>query len=197
VTKLPLDSPTSINSGREIQRKALHLPGLLVPYFGKHWPHWTWIGLGIVSLLYFFSEMRRIRGQSVLPLVGFFTQRLTRAPNFDPAPLFLALGLCLSTYFFSFQAAMIGALLVCVCDGLAAVLGMAYGKRRIGPLKKTYLGSGVFFVSSCLILIPWVGMRPGLAIASVGMFVEMISVKGIDNFVLPVVGSWVAAIILT
>jgi Dolichol kinase len=189
-------SPSSVEIHRELERKALHLPGLLVPWIYQHFPKVTVLGLGLISLVYYLSELRRVSHKSTLPLFGFLSKKLTRTSHLDFAPIFLAVGLCVASVFLPFKAAFSGALLACLCDAIAALVGMQFGRKRIFLTKKTYLGTLAFFLTatlSLLFILPWHG---ALLTALAASAIEAFSIEGIDNLLLPILGGMLAGLFL-
>lgn len=183
---------TNFEFKRELKRKSLHLPGLMVPFAYQWQPYLTLLGLGLMSVLYYISELRRLSKTSPFPVIGFLSARLTRSDHLDLAPVYLAVGLGVGAMLLPIKAAFAGALLVCLCDGVAAVIGMKFGKHKIIFLKKTYLGTLAFFVAAMLSLVPLLGWQGALITAASASFVEALSIEGIDNFLLPVVGGMIA-----
>jgi dolichol kinase len=145
-----------------------------------------------VVVLYYISELRRLSQKSPLPLIGYLSQTLTRSSHLDLAPIFLAVGLGIASYFFPLRAALAGALLACLCDAFAALIGMKFGKTRILFLKKTYLGTLAFFLSALLVLIPLLGWRGALTTAFAASAIEALSIEGVDNLLLPIFGGLIA-----
>jgi dolichol kinase len=175
-----------------MERKSLHLPGLTVPFLYQWFPKLTILLLGSLGLLYYISELRRTAQRSPLPLIGYLTDKLTRSTHLDLAPIYLAVGLGISVMFLPFQAALSGALLVCLCDAIAAVVGMKFGKRKIFLIKKTYLGTFAFFISAILVLIPILGWKGALVTSLGSTLIEAVSIEGIDNLLLPILGGLLA-----
>lgn len=192
----PLDLPISIDVRRELLRKSLHLPGLAIPFLGHYLPWPTLIACLLLSFLYLLSEQLRLTQKQTLPLFGALTRKLTRNGGLDLAPVFLALGLGFASFFLPLRAALAGAILVCICDGLAAVVGMKWGEKRWPWGSKTYLGSSVFFLAAFLFLWPLLSWEGALATAAAGMALEAVSFRGIDNFLLPLIGGLVARVTL-
>ena len=190
------NSITSFEFRRELERKSLHIPGLMVPFLYQWWPQLTLLALGGISLLYYFSELRRISDRTPLPLIGFLTDKLTRSTHLDLAPIYLAVGLGIAAVAFPFKAALAGALLVCLCDAVAALVGMKFGKRKIFLIKKTYLGTFAFFVMGVLVLYPLLGLKGALFTAFFSSLLEAISIEGIDNLLLPILGGGLAGYFL-
>ncbi len=190
----PSASLSSTEILREIQRKALHLPGLIVPWLGSHFPNAVLFGSIGISLLYLLSEQMRLRERTPLPIFGPLTRRLTRSEGMDLAPVFLALGLGFSAYFFPLKAALAGAILTCLCDGIAAVIGMKFGRHRLPVGNKSWEGSVGFFFSAAIFLLPVLPWRWALLVAGAGTVVEALSIRGIDNLLLPIIGAWLASL---
>ncbi len=176
---------------REILRKLLHLPGLFLPLFFFYWPKLSAILLSLLIILYLISEWFRHTGR-ILPLIGTLTQKLARSEKIDLAPVYLAIGLGTACYFFSFQEALVGAWMVCVSDGMAAIIGRRFGRKKIGRLKKSYWGSFTFFATSLWGIVPILGWKAGLLVSGIGMILEIFSSKGLDNLILPLVGAALA-----
>lgn len=102
----------------------------------------------------------------------------------------------------AFAAATVGVLCMGYGDGLAAIIGHAWGKRRL-PFQtggKTWLGTCVmFFVSTCVayIFAPATGIPYRLLVAVttglVGAFLEAATPLGLDNVTVPLgTALWVA-----
>src|SRR5262249_34622813 len=116
----------------------------------------------------------------------------TRSEHLDLAPILLAVGLSIASHFLPLDAALAGALLACLCDAFAALIGMKFGKHKIIGLKKTYLGTLAFFISGILALVPLLGWKGALVTASVASVIEALSIEGVDNLLLPILGGLVA-----
>lgn len=145
-----------------------------------------------VCALYYIAELRRLSQKPSLPIIGYLSERLTRSSHMDLAPIFLAVGLGIASHFLPLRAAFAGALLACLCDAFAALIGMKFGMRRIFFLKKTYLGTFAFFVSAVAVLIPLLGPQGALITAMVASLIEALSIEGVDNLLLPILGGVVA-----
>ncbi|MCB1214218.1 MAG: hypothetical protein KDK66_01955 [Deltaproteobacteria bacterium] len=190
-------STTNFEVKWELKRKLLHLPGLLVPFLYAWQPHALLVALALISALYYFSELARLKKGKSFPLLGYLGEKLSRpSSHLDLAPIYLAVGLGISLLFLPFKAALVGTLLVCFCDAVAAVTGIQWGRRRIFVLKKTYLGSFAFFISAFLSLLLLLGWPGALVTALVATLVETFSIEGIDNLLLPILGGLVAQLFL-
>jgi len=71
---------------RELKRKTLHIPALIIPWLYPKFSIATLALLFIVSGLYLWSEILRIRGRS-LPLLGPWVRSRVRSEKIDWAPL--------------------------------------------------------------------------------------------------------------
>lgn len=188
--------PTSTEVRRELKRKSLHLPGLLVPFAFHYAPRLSALLLTLVVILYYVAELRRVSQKKPLPIIGYLSQQLTRSSHLDLAPIFLAVGLGIASHFFPLKAALAGALLACLCDAFAALIGMKFGETPIFFLKKTYLGTAAFFLSALIVLIPLLGWRGALTTASATSVIEALSIEGVDNLLLPIFGGLIAGYFL-
>ncbi|HKY64161.1 MAG TPA: hypothetical protein VJR29_12165 [bacterium] len=164
----------------------------MLPFAFQQAPRLSAALLAVVVVLYYIAELRRLSQKAPLPVIGYLSQTLTRSAHLDLAPIFLAVGLGIASYFFPLKAAMAGALLACLCDAFAALIGMKFGKARIFFLKKTYLGTAAFFLSALLVLLPLLGWRGALVTASAASAIEALSIEGVDNLLLPIFGGLIA-----
>lgn len=87
-------------------------------------------------------------------------------------------------------------LILAVSDGLAGLIGRFYGKRKIKFIRtsKTYVGSGVFFVTAfglSLLIMPPLG---ALIAAAYLALIELVSTRGNDNLFLPVAAGILALV---
>lgn len=91
-----------------------------------------------------------------------------------------------------------GVLVIGVSDALAGLLGQRYGRKSFGARhnKKTFFGSGVFFVTTAAIGMslvvsfidtsPWKAIVWSIMLAGILTIVEARATKGIDNLLVPV-----------
>lgn len=86
---------------------------------------------------------------------------------------------------------MYGILVMALGDGLAGLLGARFGKAkyRLGRAHKSYLGSGTFLIVSLLIGLLFSQQYGMVGIAILLTFVEAVSVKGLDNLLLPIIAA--------
>jgi dolichol kinase len=101
------------------------------------------------------------------------------------------LGVFLSFLFFPKECSTVGVVITAVGDGFAGMVGYHFGKTKIG--NKSLEGALAFFVSTSLVLFPFLGPKAFL-VALAGTLVELFSKRVDDNFLLPLVGSLVACL---
>lgn len=147
--------------------------------------------LGLVFVPAVFISMRRNMFRSVHGV-----KRDTRGEVYFP----LAIAVC-ALLFPDQLAFMYGVLVIGISDALASLLGQRYGRKKykVPSGKKTYVGSGVFFVVTVLIgstLIlsfmdapVWAAILWSIVLAAILTLVEARAKKGMDNLLVPVIGS--------
>lgn len=176
----------------EYHRKFLHIAG---GSFIAFWP-WliSWRAIQVIAL----SMLAVMVANHYLGFLN-YRGRIGRASYGDmflALAIFLAASLTNNNIFFA-----IAILEVALADGLAAVAGIAYGKRwvyKVFNSKKTVIGSMVFWIASVCIL--GAGLLPAhniitfqsyylllLLLPPLFTLVENFSVFGLDNLVIPLV----------
>jgi len=97
----------------------------------------------------------------------------------------------------------IGILVLGYGDGLAAVMGLKYGKRKLYR-EKTVIGSLTMFITSCVVIgfmmlyltslkqAIWIS----LVIAIIAMLVELFTPKSLDNLTVPIATSLLAMLLM-
>ncbi|MDQ3123400.1 MAG: hypothetical protein M3Q14_01805 [bacterium] len=177
----------------EWARKAVHIIAGTFIAFLPFWVDYQWIkvlatGFVLVNLINrytnFFHAIHAVKRKSwgeVLFGVGVFMVAL-----FEPSPWLFAASI----------------MQVSIADGLAALAGVTYGHKHgeyyLFGQPKTYVGSGVFILSSILILLSLflfnnyyaepLSLWPVLVMLPIVLVsFENIAVYGLDNIVLPLV----------
>ncbi|MFN3946590.1 MAG: diacylglycerol/polyprenol kinase family protein [Aquificaceae bacterium] len=97
--------------------------------------------------------------------------------------LWANLGIFLSFLAFGKEPTLVGVVVLAVGDAFAGLVGVRYGKRKIG--KKSLEGSLAFFLSTFLVLLPFVGMGKAFWVSFVCALVEVLPFKMDDNFTIP------------
>lgn len=176
---------------KEFFRKSIHICGAAVPFFLSrfYWPVIAALFLAII--LYSVSELARLSGREV-PFVSSVTAVAARKRDenrFVFGPVTLASGILLAALLWEELPAAIGIYSLAFGDGLASLAGKLFGRMQL-PLTqgKTAAGSLTCFLAiftaaflssgSCTI---------ALAVASAGMFIELLPLKDYDNVVIPLV----------
>ena len=178
---------------KEILRKSIHASGVIVLVTELFWPTLTIAGLGLLAVLYtaliFFETLvgSRIPGFSKL------THFLKREERIDWAPVYLALGIAFSLFFFERFVARCAILQVCLADAAACLVGKYFGKTKLPWGKKTYLGSLTYFVTALLVQLPifYSSSTRSLGLlflmSSLGTLIEALPWRSLDNLVIPLI----------
>ncbi|MFW5737687.1 MAG: diacylglycerol/polyprenol kinase family protein [Spirochaetota bacterium] len=173
----------------ELVRKALHMLIALVPSIA------TVAGvvpaLGILSLgvlAYSGAEYARLQGRSVL-LISALTMLASRPRDrgrFVAGPVTLGVGAMLALLLYPAPAAFLAIYALAFGDGVASLVGRAFGRTTILP-GTTVEGSLACFVAVFAAALTVTGAaRPALIIATVATVLEAIPTDDMDNIILPV-----------
>ena len=170
-------------------RKALHMLIALVPGIATSvgvLPSLAILGLGV--LVYSGAEYSRLHGHSVV-----FISRLTVLASrprdhgrFVAGPVTLGIGAMLALLLYPAPAAFLAIYALAFGDGIASLVGRAYGRIRILP-GTTFEGS-----LACLVAVFAVGITltgdfaTALVIAVVATVLEALPTDDMDNIILPV-----------
>jgi len=181
------DSSFTNRFKREVLRKALHLPAFAFPAMAFYAP--VVAQACLVFLIVFYGAL--MLGESLSPdklsNIRSFVAVFKRGEGVDPAPLYLAIGLLLCLVFSSPIATFFAAYVIAICDSAAALVGMRFGRHKVFSLSKSWEGSLAFailcFVGALFFLSPLSALLATLILA----LVELLGIKGSDNFLLPIV----------
>ncbi len=176
----------------EVARKLIHVLGGVSVAFWPYFMSFQMIQLLSLALLIGIGISYRFRILGSIHDV----RRSTKGELIYP----IGIGICalLTQDSWIFTAAILH---LAVADGLAAVIGAKWGRRtkyRLGPLHKSLLGTGAFFIASLLIITISYALLGGqqlmnasslalLGIAGLATVVENISPYGFDNLAVPVI----------
>jgi phytol kinase len=172
-----------------LTRKIGHLAGAFVSLILPYWFNVTFaIGIAVFfsSFLWWTKKNKTMKG-------------LNASNGETHGAALFPLGIMLSFIFFAQQHLAIyntSILILALADGLAGFYGYLYGKKKFSITgQKTYLGSGLFFLSTLLILLALIyyifGFISFLAIclamisAMIITLVEASLGKGWDNLAIP------------
>ena len=169
----------------EISRKSVHiLMGLTVlafPYiFHEPWSVWL---LALLSLTLFYTLRHYKRARENLGDALYRIERKSYGEIYYT--LAIALTFTLSPNQESYMAAI---LTLTFSDALASLIGVRYGRYFVSLMgnKKSFEGSSAFFITTLLILILITQNVPlALTLALLLTLVELLSIKGIDNVLIP------------
>ena len=194
------------NIAKETFRKSIHLCSALLPFMMTKARVQVVVFLVFILAFYCASEFLRLSGRDVF-LVSMITRTAARKRDenkFVLGPVTLVVGILTAIFLWYPVPAAIGIYALAFGDGLASLSGKLFGKVKI-PLTdgKTVAGSltcfAAIFISTYLALYFSTEMRYGinityisLLIASVGMLIEVLPLKDLDNIVIPVVLGGVA-----
>ncbi len=170
---------------REYARQGLHITftsGLALLSLVVSQPVFLVIVVSSMLVLVWFVRHR--------PESTFFLRVMERAHDKQRFPGRGAVMVLLGAFFTAllFPSQLLPALLVlAVSDGLSTIIGMRFGKKKIFRTKKSWVGSGAFFVSASAILVFFSALW--FVIAFVVTCAEMIDYHAYafidDNVVLP------------
>ena len=181
---------------KELFRKSIHVCSAFIPLFLQCARLPVLFALAAALVLYSLAELMRLKGKSI-PLVSAVTAAAARKRDenrFVLGPVTLCAGIILAAILFEPFAASIGIYALAFGDGLASLAGKLFGKVKI-PLTqgKTVAGSltcfAAIFVSCFLVCY---NAKIALCVASVGMFIELLPLKDLDNLFIPLVLGLVA-----
>jgi len=185
---------------KELFRKTIHMGTAFVPIMLHFFHSFTLTALSVTGLAYIVAEKMRMSGREV-PLISDITAAAARRRDenkFVLGPVTLVAGIIAAALLWNEKAAAVGILALAFGDGLASLVGKAFGRIRIPfTFGKTAAGSlacfgaifcTTFFVSqNCLL---------SLIIAFCGMAVEVLPLKDLDNVLIPILLGGVAQYLL-
>lgn len=176
---------------KELFRKMIHMGTAFVPLvlsFSK--------GLIVFLLLaaiviYSITEFIRLSGKTV-PIVSKITEAAARKRDSDRfvlGPITLCLGVLFTILIFDYKTATAGIFALAFGDGLASLSGKMFGQCIIPFTQgKTAAGSLTCFLAIFLSSYAVFGSCTlSLSIAAVGMFIELLPLRDLDNLVIPII----------
>lgn len=182
-------SQPELDRSTEICRKSFHLLGVILIPISRISPWWVVGLLAFVCLIYAWEEWWATRGRSI-PLLSEIVRRAKRSTErhrVDPGPFFMAVGVSIPYIFFPLPVAHVALLQVCLADAAASLAGTYIATKESLPhsRRKTWVGSGSFWLVAYFctgIYFPW---WQAFIIASVGTFLESLPAKYVDNLTVP------------
>ena len=183
---------------KELVRKSIHLCCGLMPLLLAWNRDLTLLLLSIVLLLYFVAEGMRQRGIR-LPVISRLTEIAARTRDegrFVTGPVTMALGVIITALAFPETSASLGIYALAFGDGLASLIGKLFGRCQIPFAQgKTAAGSlacfGAVFTAAILVTGD---AACALILACAGTCIELLPLKDLDNFFIPVLIAGIAEI---
>jgi len=173
----------------ELVRKALHMLIAFVPGIATVagvGPTLAILGLGVV--VYTSAEYARIQGRSVglISALTVIASRPRDRGHFVAGPVTLGIGAMLALLLYPAPAAFLAVYALAFGDGIASLVGRAFGRVRILP------GTTLEGSLACLVAVFVAGMAltdnvaVSLVIATVATVLEALPTDDMDNIILPV-----------
>ncbi len=186
---------------KEFFRKTIHMMAAFVPFFYYFSQYLVMTILLTITLLYFISEVLRIKKKIYIPIISLVTLIAAREKDRDRfilGPITLSMGIFLSLTFFDYRSAVISIYALAFGDGVASLFGETLGGWKI-PLTfgKTISGTlGCFLVLVIVFLSCGLNLYQALLIAIIASIIEVFPTGDYDNFLIPVITGLLAQNIL-
>ncbi|MCS7171018.1 MAG: phosphatidate cytidylyltransferase [Aquificaceae bacterium] len=180
----------------ETRRKVFHLFALLLwlpPLY--LFPGWLLTLLFVIVIVMNLITLLRLWEDRLRPYY-LFVYKLERRRNYSKPgiqALWANLGIFLSFLLFGRESALVAVVVLAVGDAFASVVGMRYGRRRIG--ERSIEGSLAFFFSTLLVLALLIGLWKALLVSFFSALVELLPLRLDDNFTVPIVAGLVYYVI--
>ena len=123
----------SITLKKELFRKTIHISSAFIPFFYFYQRFWVITGLLLITLIYFASELLRIKKIS-LPLISQITEFAARTRDEGKVilgPITLVVGIFLAFTLFDYRTAVIAIFALSFGDGVASLFGKLLGGPKI------------------------------------------------------------------
>ncbi len=138
------------------------------------------IGLNLITVLGV--------GKERLAFYYRFVYKLEREKNYSRPgiqALWANLGIFMVFLLFGKEPAMVSVVVLAVGDAFASVVGIRYGKTKVG--NKSLEGTIAFLLSTFLVLLPFLGLWKAFLICSFSAIVEALPISVDDNLSVPLV----------
>lgn len=198
-TATRVDARPLENLRGELVRKSLHMLIAFVPSITTVTgvlPALAILGLGV--LFYTGAEYARLHGRSVV-LVSAVTVIASRPRDrgrFVAGPVTLGIGAMLALLLYPAPAAFLAIYALAFGDGIASLVGRAFGRVRIAP-GTTFEGSLACFVAVFAAGLAVTGdTATALVVAAVATVLEAVPSDDMDNIIMPVGVGLVATFLL-
>ncbi len=117
-----------------------------------------------------------------------FVYKLEREKNYSRPgiqALWANLGIFMVFMLFGKEPAMVSVVVLAVGDAFASLVGIRYGRTKIG--NKSLEGTIAFFFSTFLVLLPFLGLWKAFLVCIFSAIVEALPINVDDNFSVPLV----------
>lgn len=184
------------NIFKEIQRKSIHIIGIIVItldfYFGFIIPT---ILVLVLSCLYIISEYLQKKGKH-FPIIQNITKITLRdTEKTDYAPLLLSAGVVISLTMFPTPISYCAIIAVILGDGFASLVGQSFGRHKL-IFKKSIEGTVAGFVASFVGCVFFISPELALGMSVLAMSVEVLPLGKFDNLAIPIVVGTVLSFLL-
>ena len=182
-----------LSISKEVFRKTIHLCSATIPFLASKNKTLIIVLLAVALVFYSVSEILRLSG------ITEAAARKRDENKFVLGPVTLVIGIILSLLLWHPVASSVGIYALAFGDGFASLAGKLFGRVKI-PLAqgKTAAGSltcfAAIFISCWFTLFLSPSVTAGLdislialRIAALGMFIEVLPLKDLDNVFIPVI----------
>ncbi|MCS6875325.1 MAG: phosphatidate cytidylyltransferase [Aquificaceae bacterium] len=180
----------------ETRRKIFHMFALLLWLIPVYlFPFWLTLLLFLLVILLNILTVLRVRIDRLSFYYG-LVYGLEREKNYSKPgiqALWANLGIFLSFLLFGKESAMVSVVVLAVGDAFASIVGIRYGRTKIGS--RSVEGTFAFFLSTFLVLMLFIDLWRALMVSLFSAFVEALPIRLDDNFTVPLVGGFVYKII--
>ncbi len=178
---------------KELFRKLIHMGTAFVPLVLSFSRPLIVFLLVAALVIYSITEVIRLSGKTV-PIVSKITEAAARkrdSDHFVLGPVTLCLGVLFTILIFDYKIATAGVFALAFGDGLASLSGKMFGQCVIPFTQgKTAAGSLACFLAIFISSYAVFGSCVlSLSVAVVGMFIELLPLKDLDNLIIPVIVS--------
>lgn len=188
---------TGIIEDLETRRKFFHLFALLLWLFPLSlFPFWTNLFLFLCVIGVNLATVFKL-GENKLKYLYWLVYRLERSRNYSKPgiqALWANIGIFSVYLLFGKEPAMVSVAVLAVGDAFASLVGIRYGRKRIG--NRSLEGSLAFFLASFLVLFPFIGFGKAFLVSLLAAIFEAIPLGVDDNFVVPIVAGLVYYVLL-
>ncbi|MCS7227864.1 MAG: hypothetical protein NZ839_02745, partial [Endomicrobia bacterium] len=191
----------TVDAQKEIKRKSLHMLTLLYPIFYNILPYETTIIIAatliIIDLI--FETIRLLYPSVNKVLLKIFEGTYREKEKENVSTLIWTLSGAFLTIFLFYEnknIVTLSLLYLALGDSVAAMIGVRFGKVRLGSRGKSLEGSLAFLVIGFLCSIFFVKIEYGFITAFIGAAIEFLPLPVDDNFVLPIFTAGFLTVIL-